>query len=67
MISSNCVVCNKPLFITEDKEAYHPPCTKYWSYNEDKSKRPYCSCACGLIEYQNNNNKNDKNITEQKL
>jgi len=60
MIKTNCTVCSKTIFVTQEGESYHPPCTKYWSYNEDGSKRPYCSCACGLEEYQNEKKENEQ-------
>ncbi len=56
MIKSYCTTCDSTLYIIEAGEKFRPPSTKYWSYNADGSKRPYCDCACGLIDYQNKNN-----------
>lgn len=47
----NCAVCNKEMVLHGDDNPTHLPVSKYWSYEENGDKRPYCSCACGLSEY----------------
>ena len=50
VVHMTCVVCNMPVIY--EPTCQYPGSTKYWSYNEDGSIRPYCSCKCGLIEYE---------------
>ena len=47
----NCAVCNKSIVLVGDPNPTFVSVSKYWSYEEDGTKRPYCSCACGLSEY----------------
>ncbi len=63
MIKTYCTTCDSTLYIIEDNEKFRPPSTKYWAYNADGSKRPFCDAACGLIEYQKNNN-NENTISK---
>jgi len=58
MIVSNCCACYKTIYVAEDDEEqrHNPKVTKYWSYENDKSKRPYCDGACALVDHLNKNN-----------
>ena len=71
MIVTECHTCNEMVFVaeTEEEQRNDPRSTKYWSYEEDKSKRPFCDAACALIDYETINNRNipDWLIASQKI
>ena len=54
MIVTYCRACNKTIYVAENpqEQRLDPRSTKYWSYEKDGSKRPYCDAACALVEYQ---------------
>ena len=54
MIVTQCATCGKTVCVaeTEVEQRLDPRSTKYWSYEKDGSKRPYCDAACGSIDYQ---------------
>jgi len=54
MIPTNCATCGKPVFLPEnpDEEWRDSRTTKYWSFDENGEKRPYCDAACGLKDYK---------------
>ena len=58
MITTTCHICDKTVYVaeTDDEQRNDPRSTKYWSYEDDKSKRPYCAAPCGLIDHMNKNN-----------
>lgn len=58
MIVTNCVTCDRMVYVAEtpEEQRLDKRSTKYWSYEDDKSKRPYCYAACGLIDHMNKNN-----------
>ena len=53
-----CATCHKEIWVAETvRESFESPLvTKYWSYNQDGSIRPYCSCECGLKDFTENKN-----------
>jgi len=57
MRESECVVCGKKLIVAEttQEQKYDVRATKYWSYEKDSRKRPYCSAKCGEIDSENKN------------
>jgi len=57
MKESECVVCGKKVFVAETRQEqqYDIHATKYWSYEKDSSKRPYCGAVCSLIDFENKN------------
>lgn len=54
MITSKCVVCGKTVLLpeTHEEEWEDPTSTKYWSFEEDGSKRPYCDAYCGFEDHE---------------
>lgn len=54
MIVSKCVVCGKTVLLPEnpEEEWRDPTSTKYWSFEEDGSKRPYCDAYCGFKDHE---------------
>jgi len=54
MISAKCVVCGKTVLLPENREEEweDPTSTKYWSFEEDGSIRPYCDVYCGFVDHE---------------
>jgi len=52
MITSVCKNCGKAVFLAENSDEQHDPrVTRYWSYEKDGSKRPFCDAACALEDF----------------
>ena len=60
MHTATCVVCNTATLFDPRRGGRDPKATKYWSYNDDDSLRPYCSAECSLVDYERRRKNADK-------